>query len=195
MPPMGQQAHVQVDGRGVLTIAIGTPKLVIDEYQDPICPPCAQFWADNGRDLSKAVADGKIALRLHSANFLDDKSASGDYSTRADASLLAVADLAGPNEVLRWQTALYSSVVQPEENAAVDHTSQQLGYLATYLDMPKEVSLAIAADTYRRGALDAAANTYDDLAKAGVVSVPATLVAARRVDTGRSNWLSELIGG
>lgn len=194
MPPMGPEVEVAVDAHGVITIARGNPKVVIDEYQDPICPPCARFWEDNGMQVSIAVATGKVALRLHSVNFLDDRSASGDYSTRADASLLAIADLAGPNEVIRWQTALYSSIVQPPEDGDFDITNDELGDLATVLGMGQGVTDAVVGDDYHAKALAAAAVSYDELAKTGQSSVPATFSGGRLIDTSRRSWLTDLIG-
>ncbi len=70
-------------------------RVVIDELEKPICLPCSQFDAAYGRQIRQAVEDGSLTVRYRVATFLDDRSASSDYSTRTLAAMSAVAKTAG----------------------------------------------------------------------------------------------------
>ena len=63
----------------------------IDIFNEPICPPCGSFIRSNSADIDTAVNNKKLAVRYHLLNFLDDKSHSKTYSTRAVAASYCVA--------------------------------------------------------------------------------------------------------
>lgn len=63
----------------------------IDVFNEPICPPCGAFIRSNAGGIDAAVNNKKLAVRYHLLDFLDDKSHSGNYSTRAVAASYCVA--------------------------------------------------------------------------------------------------------
>ena len=73
-------------------IGYPTAPVTIDIFDEPICPPCSRFVTSSSADLQRAVNAGKIVLRYHLLNFLDGRSASGDYSTRAVAASFCIAE-------------------------------------------------------------------------------------------------------
>jgi protein-disulfide isomerase len=97
------------------TVVAGDAKapVIVDVYQDYMCPYCGEFDRANAADLSALVASGQAQIRLHAMNFLDDASQGTKYSTRAANALVTVFK-AEPDKVLAFNTALYAD--QPAEN-------------------------------------------------------------------------------
>jgi protein-disulfide isomerase len=96
-------------------VVAGDPKapVVVDIYQDYMCPYCGEFDRANAADLSALAASGQAQIRLHPMNFLDGASQGTKYSTRAANALVTVFKTE-PDKVLAFNTSLYE--VQPEEN-------------------------------------------------------------------------------
>ncbi len=82
-------------GDGVITVSNGNPKQTIDLFEDGLCPACQLFEQQYGQQINKAVDEGKLTVRFHFLNFLDARSASKDYSTRAAAAMQCVAQAGG----------------------------------------------------------------------------------------------------
>lgn len=97
------------------TVTAGDAKapVVVDIYQDYMCPYCGEFDRANAADLSALAASGQAQIRLHPMNFLDSASQGTKYSTRAANALVTVFK-AEPDKVLAFNTALYEA--QPAEN-------------------------------------------------------------------------------
>src|SRR5699024_1383901 len=113
------------------------------------CPVCAQFESAFGEDIGQAIDDGELTVRYRMVAFLDSRSASGDYSSRAFAALLALADAAGdqPGLVLAFHRALFDPAVQPQERGSDDLSDGQLADLAGGLGAPADAVTAIADGT------------------------------------------------
>ncbi|PKQ33023.1 MAG: disulfide bond formation protein DsbA [Actinobacteria bacterium HGW-Actinobacteria-2] len=97
------------------TVVAGDPKapVVVDIYQDYMCPYCGEFDRVNAADLEALATAGQAQIRLHPMNFLDGASQGTKYSTRAANALVTVAK-AEPDKMLAFNTALYTD--QPAEN-------------------------------------------------------------------------------
>jgi hypothetical protein len=191
-------ATATVDAAGVITVVAGHPTLVVDEYEDPLCPACSLFWKQFGPLLGAAAIQGRLTLRLHVVNFLDPKSASGSYSTRAYASMLAVAETfaSKPFTVLVWQGTLFSSIIQPKENGDSDLDNTELGEVALGATGSQAARTAIAAGRHVPDAKRFAAQHWIELSRLmPSPSVPATLVNGKVIDTSRPTWLTELLRG
>lgn len=195
---VGHLATASVDAAGVITIATGHPQLILDEYEDPLCPPCATFWGQFGAAITVAVLQGRLALRLHVVNFLDLKSASGSYSTRAYASMLTVAKVLGDQQAaaLTWQGVVFSSIIQPKEGGDSDLDNTELSEVAQGALGSEAARAAIAAGSEVAAAKGFAAQHWAELVKVmQTPSVPATLVKGKVIDTSRADWLTELLRG
>jgi serine/threonine-protein kinase len=102
----------------------------IDVFNEPICPPCGSFIRSNASDIDSAVNNKKLAVRYHLLDFLDDKSRSKNYSTRAVAATYCVAAQNDPKLYADFYTGLFASNFQPAENAPEDRTDGELAQLA-----------------------------------------------------------------
>ena len=119
-----QQSEVQAEGYGgstqsvatasadgVVTVAKpgSTPKVTIDVFEDALCPICAAFETQFGQQISQEIDGGSLAVNYHMLNFLNSSSFSGDYSTRAAAALLCVAQESGsqPGLYMAFHSALF----------------------------------------------------------------------------------------
>lgn len=169
---------------------------MIDKYEEPLCPPCGTFAASFGIPIARAVEDGTLTVRYHVAAFLDGKSASGDYSTRAYAAMLAVATLAGdqPGLFMAFHSMLYDKFVQPQENGATDLSDAELAQLARQAGAPDAVLQAITAEAQLPLARSSAARTLSDV-QANIPSggVPAVLADGTSVDIDDQHWLDDVL--
>ena len=113
-------------------VSIGSSEAptTIDIFNEPICPPCGSFIRSNASDIDSAVNNKKLAVRYHLLNFLDDKSHSKNYSTRAVAATYCVAAQNDPKLYFDFYAGLFASNFQPAENAPEDRTDGELAQLA-----------------------------------------------------------------
>ena len=96
---------VATESGGVVTVSnptAGTTPKVIDLYEDALCPVCAEFEAQFGQQINQAVDEGKLTVNVHMLTFLDPRSFSKNYSTRAAAALLCVAQEDGSKPGCTW---------------------------------------------------------------------------------------------
>ncbi len=121
-----------MDSDGTITVSNGSPDLVLDVYEDAICPICADLDHQYGEQMAKAVDDGQLTLRYKVVDFLNASSHSGDYSTRAYAAMMAVAKIGGdqPGVFMSFHTALYDARNQPQEDGPSDLSNAELAKLA-----------------------------------------------------------------
>ena len=101
------------------------PKVVVDVYEDFMCPFCGQLEQGSGTLVSDFAGRG-VQFRYHVVAFLD-RASSKRYSTRAMNAYGAVLAAAGPDVAKKFHDALYFQ--QPEEGSA-GLTDDQLVQLA-----------------------------------------------------------------
>ena len=206
-----QQTAVQAEGYGASTQSVATesngvvtvskpgaaPSLTLDIYEDALCPICAEFERQYGQQINQAIDSGTLAVNYHMLNFLNPSSFSKDYSSRAAAALLCVAQQSGTQAgvYLAFHSALFSPDHQPEEGGSSDLTNDELAALATSsgasaaaaqcTSSGQNVAAAEAAATASSATLSAA--TGGRVATPTVVKdgVPVSLSV---------NWLGELLG-
>ena len=165
----GSTQSVATATNGIVTVsrAGSAPTTSIDLYEDALCPICAEFEQQFGQQVNQAIDDGKLAVNVHMLTFLNPQSFSKDYSTRAAAALLCVAQQDGstPGVYLAFHSALFATGTQPAEGGSSDLTNQQLADLATKSGAPnaagcitsgQNIDAAIAADTASRASLSKA---------------------------------------
>lgn len=192
-----EDATARLSGSGAIVVRRGTPTITVDVFEEPYCPPCAEFSKQYRKQLDAAVADGTIALRLRVVTFLDPKSPSGDYSTRVLSALLAVAGIDGdrPGVFLAFQNALFDPANQPEEGAAEDLTDAQIAVLAEKAGVSDSAMAAFGTDAVVNIAVQASAGNQAALEKLGANSVPTVVVNQKVVDHRKSDWLTRALGG
>ena len=148
--------------------------VTVSVYEDFMCPFCGDFEAASRAALQKDVDAGKVQLRYHVLNFLDDRSTS-DYSTRAANAYAAVLDAAGPQAAKEFHDLLFEN--QPEEGSAGLSDRQLLDY-AVQAGAPRAaVSRAIGARTFEQW-VD---NGTEQASKDGVNATPTVQVDGKTV--------------
>ena len=184
-----------VSADGVITFANGSG-VVIETYEDALCPICGEFERQFGQQMAKAVDEGRLTVQLHMLTFLDPASASKDYSTRAYAALLAVAHEAGstPGLAMKFHSTLFEEGTQPAESGSTDLTNEQLGDLAVSAGAPASVKASIVAAKYLDEAKAGSATSSARLQAAiGKVGTPSILSGGAAVNINSVNWLSDLL--
>jgi serine/threonine protein kinase, bacterial len=175
-------------------VFIGSPRATaIDVFNEPICVTCGLFIQSKGPDMQRAVNGKKIAVRYHLLNFFNEESASGDYSTRAIAATLCVADIKDPNRYQALYNRLFAADFQPKKNGSADRTQADLAHLAQTLKAPPSVSNCITSGQRVPHAKKAASHAEATLQRLlGVVSVPQVFLGAREVDCANTGWIDTL---
>ncbi|MGO8849686.1 DsbA family protein [Mycobacterium sp.] len=92
------------------------PKAVVAFYEDFLCPACGNFERTFGPTVSKLIDIGAIAADYSMVSILDSPK-NQDYSSRAGAAALCVAD-ESLDAFRRFHAALYSTNIQPDERAS-----------------------------------------------------------------------------
>lgn len=177
--------------------AATTTPVTIDLFQDAMCPGCQAFEQQFGQQVLQSIDEGKLVVRYHMLTFLDQASASGNYSTRASAALLTVAQdtQAKKGAFLNYLVSLYADGTKPEENGSTDLSNQQLADLAgkagasatAQADIKAGKNLALAAQVNQAGNKMLAAAT-------GQVQTPTVLHDGKPLNLDR-DWLTKLLAG
>jgi serine/threonine-protein kinase len=190
-PPDAVELRVLDDGVSIGSSAAPT---TIDIFNEPICPPCGSFIRSNASDIDNAVNNKKLAVRYHLLSFLDDKSHSKNYSTRAVAATYCVAAQNDPKLYANFYSGLFASNFQPAEDAPEDRTDGELAQLAKTVGVDASVIDCIKAgdDVGTGKAKAAAANaTLNGLNATGTPFVWDGIKAVNYQDP---TWLTKLVG-
>ena len=204
-----KETAVQGDGYGASTQSVATvsagvvtvmkagaaPTETVDVFEDALCPVCSEFERQFGQQLNQAIDQGQLTVNYHMLNFLDARSFSGDYSTRAAAALLCVAEEGGsqPGLYLGYHSALFATDTQPAEGGTADLTNEQLAELATSVGAPAAATDCITAGTNVAAARAAAEESSATLSAAtGRVATPTVLHNGAPVST-TVDWLTTLL--
>jgi protein-disulfide isomerase len=152
--------------------AVGTGPVVVDLYEDFMCPVCHAFENQTGATIKQLVADKKVTVRYHPVSILDRSSNGTKYSTRAAG---AAAAAAVDGKFIEYHDVLYAN--QPEEgsNGLTD---------AKLIELGKSVGLG---DTFATAVTDKTYDTWagkatDTFSARGYNSTPTILVAGKLVE-------------
>lgn len=182
---------------GVISVASGNPAVAIDIFEDAMCPACAGFEKQFGKQIAELADQGKVRVNFHMLNFLNGQSASKDYSTRALAALLAATTEGGnePGMVLRFHELLFAAENQPREGGDADLTNGQLADLARTAGASTAVQASIGSGKYVGQAETTAKASMQALQTAvGEVRTPTVLSGGKPVQLNSGTWLTDLIG-
>lgn len=112
----GQGATVRVTSSKLITKpGSSDPKVVMTFYEDFLCPNCAAWEHEFGPTVSKLIDIGAIAADYSMLAILDDPRTHNNYSSRAGAAALCVADQS-VDAFRRFHTSLFSPKLQPHED-------------------------------------------------------------------------------
>jgi len=170
---------------------------LIDVFEDPMCPVCKVFEQQSGPAITKAVTEGKLRVRYHTLHFLNSRSATGDYSSRAAGALTCVADEQNTDLFLRFHSALFAA--QPPEDGTGNISSPELARLATEQGATPATATCITDNAKVAQAEENAQKSTDELSKAtgGQVGTPTVLHDGEPVNgvLEGTGWLDSILGG
>jgi protein-disulfide isomerase len=157
---------------GGTAFAVGDGPVIIDLYEDFMCPICHEFETATGPTLQQLATAHKVTLRYHPISILNRSSNGTEYSTRS-AGAAAAAAVGG--KFIEYHDVLYAN--QPAENS--DGLTN-----AKLIDLGKSVGLT--SDAFATAVND---KTYDAWAdqvtetagKNGVNATPTVKVAGKVV--------------
>ncbi len=189
---------------GVITVtggpAAGKAPVSIDLYEDGICPACQAFESQFGQQIMKAVDEGKLTVRYHFLNFLNDKSASKDYSTRAAAALQCVGAVpaaeAPKGLFLNFHTTMFTSGIQPAEDGSADLSNADIAAIATKAGAPPSAASCITSGqniAQAKKTAAAAAATLTALAPDGAYGTPSVTKDGKLLAPNDPHWLTDLL--
>lgn len=189
-----QQVPVQL-ADGVVRVGAANAPVAIDIYEDFLCPVCGQFEKLYGQELAQALDSGKVAARYHILDFLNSRSASGNYSTRAAAAALCVAGDGDSSAFPKFHAALFDSANQPKENSGADLTDAQLAELAKTAGAAPSAQTCITSGAKMAEAAAASTAGEQQLATTlgpDKVGTPTVLKDGKSINVNNTNWISQL---
>jgi protein-disulfide isomerase len=75
-----------------VVVAGGPAPHTLDLYEDALCPACQAFEQRAGTEIAQAVAAGRVQVRHHLVNLLDQRSDPPGYSTAAGNAMICAAE-------------------------------------------------------------------------------------------------------
>jgi serine/threonine-protein kinase len=192
-PPPPDAVELRALDDGVLVGSSAAP-VTIDIFNEPICPPCGSFIRSNVSDIDTAVDNKKLAVRYHLLNFLDDKSHSKNYSTRAVAATYCAAAQNDPKLYTGFYSGLFASDFQPSEGGAEDRTDGELAQLAKAVGVDASVINCIKSGEDDGTAKAKAASAAATLAGLNADGTPFVWDGTKVVNYQDATWLTKLIG-
>jgi len=150
---------------------VGDPDapVVVDVYEDYLCPACRAFEADAEDTLERLADDGDVQIRYRPVAILDRLS-DDEYSTRAANAAAAVADAGGVAAFTEFSARLFAR--QPDEGGP-GLTDEELIALADGSGAAGD-DVAVAIRHLRYG--DWVARATDLASQAGLPGTPWVLV-------------------
>jgi protein-disulfide isomerase len=170
-------------------VTAGSGPVVIDVYEDYICPSCERFETRYGNEITTALNEGKISVRFHTIAILDEQSNPAGYSTRAgNAALCAVPAGIFP----RYHKKLYDD--QPAEGSA-GLSNDQLIALGTELGPQGDFAACVQGDTHldaiaketEKARSDTALRTNDKF------GTPTVAIGGKKIDLNDTSWLQNAL--
>ncbi len=185
---------------GIITVTGGTPTLSIDLYEDGLCPACQAFEGQFGQQIMKAVDEGKLTVHYHFLNFLNPRSASKDYSTRASAAFQCVGAVpvavAPKGLFLNFHTTMFTSGIQPAENGTADLSNADIAAIALKAGAPQSAATCITSGRnieQAKSAAAAGAATLSALAPNGAYGTPSATKDGKLLNLNDPAWLTNLL--
>jgi protein-disulfide isomerase len=166
-------------------VTAGTGPVVIEIYEDYICPSCERFETRYGNEITTALNEGKISARFHTIAILDEQSNPAGYSTRAaNAALCSVPAGIFP----RYHKKLFDE--QPAEGSA-GLSNDELIALGTELGAQGDFAGCVQGNTHGDAIAQETekATTDTALQTNGRFGTPTVSVGGKKIDLNDTSWL------
>ncbi|MFI7002407.1 DsbA family protein [Nocardia sp. NPDC050175] len=184
--------HVMLEPDGSILLGRpGAPKTV-DIFEDPICPGCGNMERIYGQEIAQQIDEGKLAVRYRLVNFLDPRSRSKDYSSRAVAANQCVAEGGSGPVYSKFHTELFTTK-RPSEGGA-DLSNDELAAQARVAGAPESVLQCISTGAKVDAARTSATATTDALGAAlgGSAATPAVFDGKTKIEVNNEDWVVAL---
>lgn len=176
---------------------VGDPQatITVDVFEDFTCPACKEFEGQSGTSLAAAVQAGQLRVRYHLLTFMDEKSPSGDYSSRGAGAILCLArggdDVAVFNRLHAELFAKAGGDSDPD-NAAIAVMAAQSGASEATQKCIADGAQIDAARAMGEASRQQLGNSND-----GRVATPTVLVAGEAIEgiNEGNAWIEKLISG
>jgi protein-disulfide isomerase len=172
-------------------VTAGNGPVVIDTYEDFLCPNCERFEQRYGGDVTKALNDGKVTVKYHTIAILDRSTNPPGYATRAaNAALCAAAANIYPG----YREKLFDE--QPAEGSA-GLTDDQLVKFGTDLGAGQDFGTCVTSgkNSALVGTETQKAAADPNLQTDGNFGTPTIAVNGKKIDLNNSNWLQDALAG
>lgn len=188
-----------IEGQGITvtadnTIVVGDENapVKLEVFEDFICPACGQFENQFGGSINEAINAGDVVVEYHTLNFLNQSSTSGDFSSRAAAGLMCVAEQGDAGVFSDFHATMFSPSTQPPQGS--DMTDEEIVAVARDAGADDSVVTCIEEgqmmDRAEQGAQSSTAYLGE---QAGQVGTPAVLFEGETVEIGDPNWLDKIL--
>ncbi|BEL09643.1 DsbA family protein [Actinoplanes sichuanensis] len=164
--------------------AVGTGPVVVDVYEDFMCPACGNFETASAPTLKQLADSGKITLRFHPVAILDRFSNGTEYSTRAAAASAAAAEAGRFTEL---HDVLYAN--RPEENSDGLSNAKIIELAASVGITGDTFTNAVNEGTYKAWATQAT----ETFTKRNFTGTPTILVAGQQIENPTTEALTQAI--
>jgi protein-disulfide isomerase len=172
-------------------VTAGTGPVVIDVYEDYICPACERFETAYGNELTTALNEGRISVRFHTIAILDARSTPEGYSTRAgNAALCAVPAGIFP----RFHKKLFDE--QPAEGSA-GLSNEELIAFGTELGAQGDFAACVQGGAHTDAIAKETDTARNDTAlqnAQGQFGTPSVAIGGTKVDLNDTSWLQNALG-
>ncbi len=172
-------------------VTVGSGPVVVDVYEDYLCPICERFEERYGSDLTTALNANQITVRYHGIAILDERTTPKGYSTRAaNAALCSVPAGIFP----AYHKKLFDS--QPAEGSA-GLTNDELIAFGTDLKAQGDFAACVNGST-NAGSVTAEtekATSDTALQTNGQFGTPTVAIGGKKIDLNNSSWLKDAIAG
>ena len=171
-------------------VTAGNGPVVIDVYEDYLCPSCERFEERYGDEMTTALNEGRITVRQHTVAILDRLSSPAGYSTRAaNAALCAVPAGVFP----RYHHRLFEE--QPAEGGP-GLTDDELVALGTELGAQGDFEACVRGGTHTDAvaAETEKARTDPALQTEGRFGTPTVAIDGQKANLNDTSWLQNAIG-
>jgi protein-disulfide isomerase len=171
-------------------ITAGNGPVVIDVYEDYLCPSCERFEERYGNEITTALNEGKISVRFHSIAILDERSDPPGYSTRAaNAAVCSVPAGIFP----QYHKRLFDE--QPAESGA-GLTDDQLIAFGTELGAQGDFAECVRSSANVDAVKSETEKATGDpaLQTQGRFGTPTVAIGGQKADLNNTSWLQNAIG-
>jgi protein-disulfide isomerase len=171
-------------------ITAGSGPVVVDVYEDYLCPSCERFEERYGNEITTALNEGRITVRFHSIAILNQRSDPPGYSTRAaNAAICSVPAGIFP----RYHKRLFDE--QPAEGSA-GLSDDQLIAFGTELGAQGDFAGCVRGSTHVDAVAAETEKATNDpaLQTDGRFGTPTVAIGGQKVNLNDTSWLSNAIG-